>query len=205
MVATPGAIAGHGAARDQPRRPDRPSRHRRLGRHPPRGPRAQRAGVRDGSRIFSVYGKRGSDDCLWLITDAQGTKRAPGSRRRSSGPTTTEQHNGRRGGCNLPGGLTTRHDNPMTNTRDLRTVAPTITVSTRRVRFTLAPLAVNDAAAARSAKPSPSRAMPPTWPERSSAARSSMPARDLSRRPAARHRLQRGRPRHAQRVPVHPA
>ncbi len=33
----------------------------------------------------------------------------------------------------------------MTNTRDLRTVAPTITVSTRRVRFTLAPLAVNDA------------------------------------------------------------
>ena len=35
----------------------------------------------------------------------------------------------------------------MTNTRDLRTVAPTITVSTRRVRFTLAPLAVNDASA----------------------------------------------------------
>ncbi len=27
--------------------------------------------LRDGSRIFSVYGKRGSDDCLWLITDAQ--------------------------------------------------------------------------------------------------------------------------------------
>jgi DNA repair protein RadC len=35
----------------------------------------------------------------------------------------------------------------MTNTRDLRTVAPTIHVSTRRVRFTLAPLAVNDAPA----------------------------------------------------------
>jgi DNA repair protein RadC len=34
----------------------------------------------------------------------------------------------------------------MTNTRDLRTVAPTISVSTRRVRFTLTPLAVNDAA-----------------------------------------------------------
>lgn len=33
----------------------------------------------------------------------------------------------------------------MTTTRDLRTVAPTITVSTRRVRLTLAPLAVNDA------------------------------------------------------------
>lgn len=34
----------------------------------------------------------------------------------------------------------------MTSARDLRTVAPTISVSTRRVRFTLAPLAVNDAA-----------------------------------------------------------
>ena len=33
----------------------------------------------------------------------------------------------------------------MTTQRDLRTVAPTISVSTRRVRFTLAPLAVNDA------------------------------------------------------------
>lgn len=27
--------------------------------------------LRDGSRIFSVYGKRGSDDCLWVITDAE--------------------------------------------------------------------------------------------------------------------------------------
>lgn len=35
----------------------------------------------------------------------------------------------------------------MTNTRDLRTATPTIHVSTRRVRFTLAPLAVNDAPA----------------------------------------------------------
>ena len=24
----------------------------------------------DGSRIFSVYGERGSDTCLWLITEA---------------------------------------------------------------------------------------------------------------------------------------
>src|SRR4051794_13705085 len=24
----------------------------------------------DGSRVFSVYGERGSDDCLWVITDA---------------------------------------------------------------------------------------------------------------------------------------
>ena len=35
----------------------------------------------------------------------------------------------------------------MTTTRDLRTVAPTIIVSTRRVRFSLAPLTVNDAPA----------------------------------------------------------
>lgn len=27
--------------------------------------------LRDGSRIFSVYGQRGSDDCLWVITDAE--------------------------------------------------------------------------------------------------------------------------------------
>ena len=27
--------------------------------------------VRDGSRIFSVYGARGSDDCLWVITDTE--------------------------------------------------------------------------------------------------------------------------------------
>jgi hypothetical protein len=26
--------------------------------------------VVNDSRIFSVYGKRGSDDCLWVITDA---------------------------------------------------------------------------------------------------------------------------------------
>jgi hypothetical protein len=25
----------------------------------------------DGSRIFSVYGARGSDECLWVITEAQ--------------------------------------------------------------------------------------------------------------------------------------
>lgn len=35
----------------------------------------------------------------------------------------------------------------MTTTRDLRTVTPAITVSTRRVRLTLAPLAVHDAPA----------------------------------------------------------
>ncbi|MGZ3444885.1 MAG: hypothetical protein ACXU88_04375 [Myxococcaceae bacterium] len=27
--------------------------------------------LRDGSRIFSVYGARGSDDCLWVITESQ--------------------------------------------------------------------------------------------------------------------------------------
>lgn len=27
--------------------------------------------VSDGSRIFSVYGAPGSDDCLWVITEAQ--------------------------------------------------------------------------------------------------------------------------------------
>ncbi|MGE5761854.1 MAG: type I restriction endonuclease subunit M [Gemmatimonadota bacterium] len=27
--------------------------------------------LRDGSRIFSVYGARDSDDCLWVITEAQ--------------------------------------------------------------------------------------------------------------------------------------
>jgi hypothetical protein len=27
--------------------------------------------LRDGSRIFSVYGKRGSDGRLWVITDAE--------------------------------------------------------------------------------------------------------------------------------------
>ena len=26
--------------------------------------------LRDGSRIFSVYGARGSDACLWVITEA---------------------------------------------------------------------------------------------------------------------------------------
>jgi hypothetical protein len=26
--------------------------------------------LRDGSRIFSVYGERGSDECLWVITEA---------------------------------------------------------------------------------------------------------------------------------------
>src|SRR3954453_2548044 len=40
-----------------------------------------------------------------------------------------------------------RSTNPMTTQRNLRTVAPTIHVSTRRVRFTLAPLAVQDATA----------------------------------------------------------
>ena len=27
--------------------------------------------LRDGSRIFSVYGAQGSDDCLWVITEAE--------------------------------------------------------------------------------------------------------------------------------------